>query len=50
MFERFDNLIVLNPQQFFGAARRKATLATDGSATFSTIIDIAELSDPSCMD
>jgi len=50
MFERFDNFIVLNAQQFYSAARRKAALATDGSATFSTIIDIAELSDPSCMD
>ena len=49
MFQRLDGAIVLNARQFYGAARRKTALSTDGGATFSALTDIADLPDPSCM-
>ncbi len=49
MFERADGAVVLNARQFGGAKRRKAAVSTDGGATFSTLADVADLPDPSCM-
>ena len=49
MFERADGAVVLNARQFGGAKRRKTAVSTDGGATFSTLADVADLPDPSCM-
>ena len=49
MFERDDGSVVLNARQFYGSARRKTAVSTDGGLTFGVLTDIPELPDPSCM-
>lgn len=49
MFERADGSVVLNARQHLGAKRRKTAVSADGGATWSTLRDIPELPDPTCM-
>ena len=49
MFERADGSVVLNSRQHLGAKRRKTATSTDGGATWSALVDVPELPDPTCM-
>ncbi|MFM7134585.1 MAG: exo-alpha-sialidase [Planctomycetota bacterium] len=49
MFERTDGSVMLNARQHLGAKRRKSAVSSDGGATWSTLRDIPDLPDPTCM-
>jgi sialidase-1 len=49
MFERADGAVVLNARQHLGAKCRKSAVSTDGGATWSTLVDEANLVEPQCM-
>jgi sialidase-1 len=49
MFERADGSVMLNARQHLGAKRRKSAVSVDGGATWSTLRDIPDLPDPTCM-
>jgi sialidase-1 len=47
--ELSDGSVLLNSRQFAGAKVRKKSISHDGGVTWSTIEDVPELRDPSCM-
>ena len=47
--ERADGSILMVSRQFGGGGRRKSTVSRDGGATWSPLIAVADLPDPSCM-
>lgn len=49
MVELHDGAVMLNSRQFAGEKHRKTATSKDGGETWSTIEDIKELADPSCM-
>lgn len=49
MFERADGTVVLNARQHLGAKRRKVAESRDGGMTWTALVDIPELPDPTCM-
>ncbi len=49
MAELSDGSVRLNSRQFAGAKLRKSAVSPDGGQTWSSISDIPELRDPSCM-
>jgi len=49
LFERDDGAVVLNARSFYGAARRKTAVSSDGGVHFTGLVDVAELPDPCCM-
>ena len=49
MVERSDGSVRLDSRQFAGAKVRKTAVSSDGGATWSPIVELPELRDPSCM-
>ena len=49
MVELSDGSVRLDSRQFAGAKVRKTAISRDGGATWSSITDLPELRDPSCM-
>jgi sialidase-1 len=47
--ERPDGSILMVSRQFGGGARRKSTVSRDGGATWSLLMTVPDLVDPSCM-
>jgi sialidase-1 len=47
--ERPDGSILMVSRQFGGGARRKSTVSRDGGATWSPLMTVPDLVDPSCM-
>lgn len=49
MVEMSDGSVRLNSRQFAGKAVRKTAISRDGGVTWSSVADLADLRDPSCM-
>jgi sialidase-1 len=49
MVELSDGSLRLNSRQFAGAKVRKTAVSKDGGVTWSAVVDVPELKDPSCM-
>ena len=49
MAELTDGSVLLNSRQFAGAKVRRTSLSKDGGRTWSPVMEIADLPDPSCM-
>jgi sialidase-1 len=47
--ERPDGSILMVSRQFGGGGQRKSTVSRDGGATWSPLMPVADLPDPSCM-
>jgi sialidase-1 len=47
--ERSDGSILMVSRQFGGGGRRKSTVSRDGGATWSPLMTVTDLVDPSCM-
>lgn len=49
MVEQSDGSVRLNTRQFAGAKVRKTAVSKDGGVTWSPVVEVPELRDPSCM-